>query len=44
MVIDMSDYYIGIFVGGLIGYSFALLTVIVLWGLCYIAKGEKDGN
>ena len=34
----MTDYYIGIIVGGLIGYGLSLLTMIFVWSLCVVAK------
>jgi len=33
----MTDYYIGIIVGGLIGYGLALLTMLVVWSLCVVS-------
>ena len=38
----MTDYYIGIIVGGLIGYGPALLTMLFVWSLCVVsAKADR---
>ena len=39
----MTDYTIGLIVGGLVGYGFSLLTMIVIWSLCVVAK-KADGD
>ncbi len=36
----MTDYYIGIVVGGLIGYGLSLLTMIFVWSLCVVSAKE----
>ena len=38
----MTDYYCGLGIGALIGYCFALLTLLVIWSLCVIAKREEE--
>jgi hypothetical protein len=40
----MTDYYWGIAIGALIGYCLALCTLVAMWSLCVIAKGENDKN
>lgn len=40
----MTDYYIGLLVGGVIGYLGALFTMIVMWALCAAAKGEEHNE
>jgi hypothetical protein len=37
----MSDYYIGLVVGGLVGYLGALITMIMMWALCVAAHDER---
>jgi hypothetical protein len=38
----VTDYYIGIIVGGLIGYGLSLLTMIFVWSLCVVsAKDDR---
>ena len=37
----MTDYYIGLAVGVLIGYGLSLVTMIMLWALCVVAKEDK---
>ncbi len=37
----MTDYYIGIIVGGLIGYGLSLLTMLFVWSLC-VASAQDD--
>lgn len=44
MEIDMTDYTIGLIVGGLVGYGFSMLTMIVIWSLCVIAKKADGGR
>ena len=41
----MTDYYIGIIVGGLIGYGLALLTMLFVWSLCVVsAKADRRAD
>lgn len=40
----MTDYTIGLIVGGLVGYGFSMLTMIVIWSLCVIAKKADGGR
>ena len=37
----MTDYYWGILVGAGIGYCIALITLVMMWALCVIAKTEE---
>ncbi len=39
----MTDYYIGMVIGGLIGYGLSLCTMIAIWSLCVIAK-QAEGR
>jgi len=38
----MTDYYWGLLVGAGIGYCVALITLVMMWALCVIAKNERD--
>ena len=38
----MTDYYWGLLIGAGIGYCVALITLVMMWALCVIAKNEKD--
>jgi hypothetical protein len=38
----MTDYYMGLAVGGLIGYCLALITLVTMWGLCVVAHNERE--
>ena len=44
----MSEYYMGLLIGAAGGYCLALITLVMMWALCVIAKeqdndkGEKD--
>lgn len=40
----MTAYYMGILVGAGIGYCVALITMVVMWALCAIAKTEEGMN
>lgn len=40
----MTDYYIGIIVGGLLGYGLSLATMIMVWSLCVVAKRADEGR
>ena len=37
----MTDYYIGLLIGAIIGYLGALFTMIVMWALCYAAHDDR---
>ena len=37
----MTDYYWGLLVGAGIGYCIALITLVMMWALCVIAKTEE---
>lgn len=38
----MTDYYWGLLIGAGIGYCVALITLVMMWALCVIAKNERD--
>lgn len=38
----MTDYYWGLLIGAGIGYCVALITLLMMWALCVIAKNERD--
>lgn len=38
----MSEYYMGLLVGAAIGYCLALITLVMIWSLCVVAKQEKE--
>ena len=38
----MTDYYWGLLIGAGIGYCLALITLVMMWALCVIAKNERD--
>lgn len=38
----MSEYYMGLLIGAGIGYCVALITLVMMWALCVIAKNERD--
>jgi hypothetical protein len=40
----MSEYYMGLIIGAGIGYCLALITLVMIWALCVIAKNEGDNN
>lgn len=48
----MTEYYMGVLIGAGIGYCLALITLVMIWALCVIAKeqdnegdsDEKTGN
>ena len=37
----MTDYYWGLLIGAGIGYCVALITLVMMWALCVIAKSEE---
>ena len=37
----MTDYHYGFLAGAAVGYVLAMLTFILMLGLCYAAKEEK---
>ena len=39
----MTDYYMGILVGGAMGYCIALVSLVAVWSLCMIA-GQEEGR
>ena len=39
----MTDYYWGILVGVMAGYCLSLLTLVMIWSLCVVAK-KADGE
>lgn len=38
----MSEYYMGLLIGAGVGYCVALITLVMMWALCVIAKNERD--
>lgn len=40
----MTEYYMGVLIGAGIGYFLALITLIMIWALCVIAKNEGDNK
>lgn len=40
----MTDYYLGIVVGALVGYCLSLFTMIAIWSLCVVAKQADEGR
>jgi hypothetical protein len=40
----MTDYFWGILVGVMAGYCLSLLTLVMIWSLCVIAKHEGDNK
>ena len=38
----MTEYYMGVLIGAGIGYCLALITLLMVWALCVIAKQEKE--
>ena len=38
----MTEYYMGVLIGALIGYCLAILTLLVIWSLCVIAKQQEE--
>ena len=39
----MTEYYMGLLVGAGIGYCLALITLLMVWALCIVAK-ENDNE
>jgi hypothetical protein len=40
----MTDYFWGILVGVMAGYCLSLLTLVMMWALCVIAKREDENK
>jgi hypothetical protein len=40
----MTEYYMGLLIGAGIGYCLALITLLVVWALCVIAKREDENK
>jgi len=40
----MTDYYVGIIIGGLIGYGLSMATMLMVWSLCVVAKRADEGR
>ena len=41
----MGDYYWGLLIGAGIGYGLSIVTILVIWSLCVIAKqAEEDAE
>ena len=39
----MTEYYMGLLIGAAGGYCLALITLVMMWALCVIAK-EQDNE
>lgn len=39
----MTEYYMGLLVGAAGGYCLALITLLMMWALCIVAK-ENDND
>ena len=39
----MTEYYMGLLIGAAGGYCLALITLLMVWALCVIAK-EQDNE
>jgi hypothetical protein len=40
----MTEYYMGLIIGAGIGYCLALITLMMIWALCVIAKVEGENK
>jgi hypothetical protein len=40
----MTEYYMGLLIGAGIGYCLALITLVMMWALCAIAKREDENK
>jgi hypothetical protein len=40
----MTEYYMGVLIGAGIGYCLALITLLMIWALCVIAKREDENE
>ena len=40
----MTEYYMGLLIGAGIGYCLALITLVMMWALCVIAKNEGENK
>jgi len=40
----MTDYYVGIIIGGLIGYGLSMATMLMVWSLCVVDKRADEGR
>jgi hypothetical protein len=38
----MTEYYMGVLIGAGIGYCLALITLVMMWALCVIAKENEN--
>lgn len=38
----MTDYYIGLLIGAIIGYCGSLFTLIMWWALCKAAHDSRE--
>ena len=38
----MTEYYMGLLIGAGIGYCLALITLLMMWALCIVAKEQDD--
>ena len=40
----MNEYYMGLLIGAAGGYCLALITLLMMWALCVIAKEQDNGK
>ena len=38
----MTEYYMGLLIGAVGGYCLALITLVMMWTLCVVAKEQGD--
>ena len=38
----MTEYYMGLLLGAAGGYCLALITFLMMWALCVVAKEQDD--
>lgn len=38
----MTEYYMGMLIGAVGGYCLALITLVMMWTLCVVAKEQDD--
>ena len=38
----MTEYYMGLLIGAVGGYCLALITLVMMWALCVVAKGQEN--
>lgn len=40
----MTDYYVGLVIGVVSGYIFSLITLVMMWALCFVSKKSDEGR